>query len=266
MRYRTPEAFRAALDQRLKNEAATAGVALMRLRKRVAFERFLARLSAAESEGWMLTGAFALDLRLGLGTRTTKDIDLARADHEEAATEHLSTAGAIDLGDFFDFEVRRAGALDPVAGVRAVRYTVRAELAGRRFEQFPVDVALGEHGPNHAQRLRAPDLLAFAEIDAPEIPMVPLERQRADSWGFGTPGGVGVPLGVARWSPTEAAHSCRAAGGRQGRWMMWRAVQATKSCSLISRLARRSIVSAASSSGGRCQWRSLRAMNSRMQM
>jgi hypothetical protein len=37
MRYGTPEAFRAALDQRLKNDAATAGVALMRLRKRLAF-------------------------------------------------------------------------------------------------------------------------------------------------------------------------------------------------------------------------------------
>lgn len=180
MRYRTPEAFRAALDHRLKNEATTAGVALMRLRKRVAFERFLARLSAAESEGWMLTGAFALDLRLGLGTRTTKDIDLARADDEDAATEHLSAAGAIDLDDFFDFEVRRAGAFDPVAGIRGVRYTVRADLAGRRFEQFPVDVALGEHGPDHGQRLRAPDLLAFAEIDAPELPMVPLERQVAE--------------------------------------------------------------------------------------
>jgi hypothetical protein len=31
MRYRTPEAFRAALDQRLKNEASERGVALTRL-------------------------------------------------------------------------------------------------------------------------------------------------------------------------------------------------------------------------------------------
>jgi Nucleotidyl transferase AbiEii toxin, Type IV TA system len=180
MRYRTPEAFRAALDQRLKNEATTAGVALMRLRKRVAFERFLARLSAVDSGGWVLTGAFALDLRLGLGTRTTKDIDLARADDEQAAAKHLVAAGAIDLGDFFDFEVRRTGGPDPVAGFRAVRYSIRADLAGRRFEQFPVDVALGEHSQDDAQRLRAPDLLAFAEIEAPELPIVPLERQVAE--------------------------------------------------------------------------------------
>ena len=180
MRYGTPEAFRAALDQRLKNEATTSGVALMRLRKRVAFERFLARLSAADPEGWVLTGAFALDLRLGLGTRTTKDIDLARTDDEQAATEHLAAASAIDLGDFLDFDVRRTAGLDAAAGFRAVRYSVRADVAGRRFEQFPVDVALGEYSQEPPQWLRAPDLLAFAEIDAPALPVVPLERQVAE--------------------------------------------------------------------------------------
>jgi len=40
----------------------------------------------------VLKGAFALELRLGLRTRTTKDIDLGRADDEEAATEHLNAA------------------------------------------------------------------------------------------------------------------------------------------------------------------------------
>jgi predicted transcriptional regulator of viral defense system len=33
-------------------------------------------------ERWVLKGAFALDLRLGLRTRTTKDIDIARIDDE----------------------------------------------------------------------------------------------------------------------------------------------------------------------------------------
>lgn len=179
MRYRTPEAFRAALDQRLKNEAAVVDIALIRLRKRVAFERFLARLSAAASDGWVLTGAFALDLRLGLGTRATKDIDLARADGEEAATEHLSVAATLDLGDFFDFDVRRTGVLD-VGGFRTVRYSVRADLAGRRFEQFPVDVALEAHTSDETQRLRSSDLLTFADIEPPELPIVPLERQVAE--------------------------------------------------------------------------------------
>jgi hypothetical protein len=38
VKYETPEAFRTALEQRLKNEAEASGTALMRLRKQVAFE------------------------------------------------------------------------------------------------------------------------------------------------------------------------------------------------------------------------------------
>jgi hypothetical protein len=86
VKYETAEAFRTALEQRLKNEAQATGMALIRLRKRVAFERFLARLATSASSGWVLKGAFALELRLGLRARTTKDIDLGRADGEAAAT------------------------------------------------------------------------------------------------------------------------------------------------------------------------------------
>lgn len=180
MKYETAEAFRTALEQRLKNEAEASGMALMRLRKRVAFERFLARLAASESSGWVLKGAFALELRLGLRTRTTKDIDLGRADDEEAATEHLNAATGVDLGDFFDFEVRRTPALDAAAGFHAVRYTVRADLAGRRFEQFPVDVALSESPPIQVEPLLVPSALEFAEVSAPQLPVVGLEQHVAE--------------------------------------------------------------------------------------
>ncbi len=61
MRYETAKAFRIALEQRLKNEAQATGIALLRLLKRVAFERFLARLATSESSGWVLKGAFALE-------------------------------------------------------------------------------------------------------------------------------------------------------------------------------------------------------------
>lgn len=180
MKYETPEAFRTALEQRLKNEAKAGGTALSRLRKRVAFERFLARLAASEASGWVLKGAFALELRLGLRTRTTKDLDLGRADDEEAATQHLNAATGVDLGDFFDFEIRRTPALDAAAGFHAVRYTVRAELAGRRFEQFPVDVAISESSPIQAEPLIAVNSLEFAEVSASHLPVVALEQHVAE--------------------------------------------------------------------------------------
>lgn len=176
MRYETANAFRTALEQRLKNEAQATGIALLRLRKRVAFERFLARLATSESSGWVLKGAFALELRLGLRARTTKDIDLGRADDEEAATEHLEAATHVDLGDFFVFEARRTPVLNAATGFHAVRYTVRADIDGRRFEQFPVDVAFSEATPIQAEPLFGANSLEFADIATLQLPVISLEQ------------------------------------------------------------------------------------------
>jgi predicted nucleotidyltransferase component of viral defense system len=180
MKYATPEAFRAALDQRIRNEAADSGVSVMRLRKRVAFERFLARIAAVDRQRWVLKGAFALDLRLGLRTRMTKDIDLAGADDEQIATADLIAAREIALRDHFSFDVARTPALDRAEAFRAVRYSVTAELAGRRFEQFPVDVALGEQPTALPDRLPIPNLLEFADIQPTEMPVIALEQHIAE--------------------------------------------------------------------------------------
>jgi predicted nucleotidyltransferase component of viral defense system len=180
VRYETAKAFRTALEQRLKNEAQASDIALIRLRKRVAFERFLVRLATSESSGWVLKGAFALELRLGLRARTTKDIDLGRADDEEAATEHLVAATHVDLDDFFVFEVRRTPALDAATGFHAVRYTVRADLDARRFEQFPVDVAFREAMPIQAEPLLGASSLEFADIAELQLPVISLEQHVAE--------------------------------------------------------------------------------------
>ncbi len=42
MKYATASAFRVALEERLRHEHTVAGTALVRLRKMVAFDRFLA--------------------------------------------------------------------------------------------------------------------------------------------------------------------------------------------------------------------------------
>jgi len=180
VKYDTAEAFRAALDQRIRNEATTTGLPVMRLRKRVAFERFLARLAIAEPGSWVLKGAFALELRLGVRTRMTKDIDLAGADDEQTATTRLLAAQAIDLHDHFNFDVARTAALDQAEAFRAVRYSVTAEVAGRRFEQFPVDVAVNEQPTAPSERLPIPSLLDFADIQPIEMPVIALEQHIAE--------------------------------------------------------------------------------------
>jgi hypothetical protein len=72
MRYATPEAFRAALEDRLK-DAQNETVGISRLRKRVVFERLLARLTAQAEGEWVLKGGFALELRLDELSRSTTD-------------------------------------------------------------------------------------------------------------------------------------------------------------------------------------------------
>ena len=76
MKYASAAAFRAALEQRLKHDADGDGARLMRLRKRVAFDRLLVRLEAVASGRWLLKGAYALDLRMGDRSRTTMDVDI----------------------------------------------------------------------------------------------------------------------------------------------------------------------------------------------
>jgi N-methylhydantoinase B len=76
MNYGSPQALRMALEQRLLNRSSESGVSLDRLRRRVVFERIVARLQHAEPGTWVLKGGMALEVRLQDAARLTKDIDL----------------------------------------------------------------------------------------------------------------------------------------------------------------------------------------------
>jgi len=82
-RYQSGAAFRQALEERLLSRSLASNIPLVRLRKTVAFDRFLARLENLQPGKWILKGGFAIQLRLADQARTTKDIDvLARKTHE----------------------------------------------------------------------------------------------------------------------------------------------------------------------------------------
>ena len=76
MKYATAAAFRQALLARLKQQAEAQGVAVDRMRKRIVFERLLARLRVVTRGRWALKGALALDFRNPMRARSTKDADL----------------------------------------------------------------------------------------------------------------------------------------------------------------------------------------------
>jgi hypothetical protein len=55
MRYASPAAFRTGLEARLPSQSRADGVDLGRLRRRVVFERLLARLARGSDAGWVPT-------------------------------------------------------------------------------------------------------------------------------------------------------------------------------------------------------------------
>ena len=180
MRYTSAAALRQALEARLVALSRDGGVSLVRLRKLVAFDRLLARLFAVAPDRWVLKGGLALDYRLGTKARTTMDIDLTGPGGEDAATADLLATGELDLGDHFSFAIERTAKLDQLVEGSAVRYHVRADLAGRLFEEFLVDMGFDFPAGWEPDRLQGPDLLAFADIERVQAPSLPLELQIAE--------------------------------------------------------------------------------------
>lgn len=180
MRYESASAFRTALETRLLEHSGRTGLSLVRLRKSVVFSRLLARLLAVAPDRWVLKGGLAMDYRFGIRVRTTKDMDLASIGDEEAATEDLIAAQAVELGDYFNFEINRTGQLDEMDGAGAVRYHVRCVLAGRLFEEVVIDVGFDLPEGWDPELIEGPDILGFADIDPVEAPTLPLELQVAE--------------------------------------------------------------------------------------
>ncbi len=180
MRYATATAFRQALDDRLKAEAARTGLGVARLRRRVAFELLLRRLVTVAPDRFVLKGALALDFRFHAASRATRDMDLGRADDEDAVVEDFGAAQELVLDDFFTFAVRRTDALDDADDFRAIRFHVTAQLAGRTFDQFVVDVGFSESIAGKPDMIETSDLLSFAGIGPIQVPALPLAQHLAE--------------------------------------------------------------------------------------
>jgi hypothetical protein len=179
MRYQSGTAFRTALEQRLLARSHATGLALSRLRKLVAFERLLARLLVVAPDRWVLKGGLALDFRLGDQARATIDMDLGRHDDDTAANHDFIAARLTDLGDYFAFTIDQTPILDEADVAGAVRYRARASLAGRRFEDFIVDVGFSEPLAEPDEVI-GPDLLAFADLPPIRVPTLPLPTHVAE--------------------------------------------------------------------------------------
>jgi len=180
MKYTSAAAFRQALEERLKNEAASTGLGLARLRKRVAFELFLRRLLVVAPDRWVLKGALALNFRLAIATRSTKDIDLGRDDDEQAAIADITAAQQLTMDDYFTFSATRTDELENNDEFSAVRFHVTAQLAGRTFEQFLVDIGFSEKMSWTPDTIHTSHSLSFAGIAPLALPAIPIPQHLAE--------------------------------------------------------------------------------------
>jgi hypothetical protein len=182
MKYKTAQAFRQALEERLRQQSLEGGQPLARLRKMIAFDRFLARLTKREPGAWVVKGGFALQLRIGERARTTKDIDVSATKpwSSEQTLTHVRAAASLDLRDWFEFEVGEAEEAATGTPGRGYRFPIRCLLDGRQFENFHLDVGYGDPILEVPIMLVAPKLLAFAEIPPATVPCYPLTTQVAE--------------------------------------------------------------------------------------
>lgn len=189
MKYETPAAFRRALEDRLLKQAAIEKEDVQRLRRKVAFDRFLCRLSYHSGNNWILKGGYAMELRMQTA-RTTKDIDLglkrilatplSSTDASQELLELLQLATSVTMDDFFVFHVgEMMKELDATPDI-GMRFPIEVLLSDRIFTRFHVDVSLSDVIRDTIDRVTGCDWLAFADVAPMSFRAIAREDQFAE--------------------------------------------------------------------------------------
>jgi len=185
-KYNNAAAFRRALEDRLKNIAHKQAVPLDRLRRRVTFDRFLARLFEPDrpNQKWLLKGGYALELRFHGLARTTKDIDFSipnmKDPNENIIRELLQAEAKKDISDWFQFYIGLPMREFNQAVYGGWRYPVEARVANRVFTKFHIDIGIGDAVISEAEWKKSDDILGFAGIEPVCVAMLPVEQHFAE--------------------------------------------------------------------------------------
>lgn len=185
--YKTATALRRALEDRLMTLASKEAGEIQRYRRQAAFDRLLCRLFQDANSPWLLKGGYAMELRIRTA-RTTRDIDLALRQspampaewNAEAVTVMLRQAAAVNLDDGFDFTVGDPTLDLDAAPYGGARFPVDAQMAGRRFAQFHLDVSAGDVLREPYEMLEGRDWFGFAGLSRVRVPAVSREEQFAE--------------------------------------------------------------------------------------
>ena len=182
-RYASPEAFKQALEQRLRAATKT-GADFARKRQLLVFDRLLARIVQVLGTAVTLKGGLVLELRLDRA-RTTKDIDLRMTGTTDGVLARLQEAARLDLGDFFTFEIEPDQDRPDIQGdgmiYDGLRFQATCTMAGKPYGQpFGVDVGFSDPILGAPDVVTTEDTLGFAGIAPPTLRLYPIETHIAE--------------------------------------------------------------------------------------
>lgn len=165
MSYASPEAFRQALEARIRRLARDRAQPIARVRQILVFDRFLARVFAVLGDRAVVKGGVVLELRLDRA-RTTRDIDLRVSGNPDDVLDVLKSACQLELGDFLSFVIDVDPDHPAIEGDGIVyegrRYRAEAALAGKIYgERFGVDAAFGDALTTAPEAIEGTDFFAF---------------------------------------------------------------------------------------------------------
>ncbi len=172
----------------MKNHADQTKEDLQRLRRKVAFDRFLARtFNNSEELRFLLKGGYSMELRFNMA-RATRDLDLTylkrfkehqKEDLPELIYQELRDISQNDMNDFFVFHIGEAEMDLENAPYGGARYPASSTIDGRLFVRFQIDVGL-DIMANQIDKVKGVDWLDFCNIPSPVMLMISKEQQFAE--------------------------------------------------------------------------------------
>jgi len=198
-RYRSPEAFRTALEQRIR--ATVKGGAINRFRQLLIYDRFLARVFHRFGDRVVVKGGLVLELRLARA-RATKDVDLRLVGAPGDALDALALAGALDLGDWLSFRIRPDPDMPHIGGPGVVydglRFRAESRLARKLYgDPFGVDIGFADVLTVKPDVIEGSSFFGFAGIPPAAFRIYPRETHIAEKLhAYSLPGTISISEGA----------------------------------------------------------------------
>jgi len=180
MSYKSAKAAYNALQDKAKSKAAEVGGKPHEWLNQFIFQRFLARVFAANADGWLLKGGQALLVR-NPTARYSRDIDIYRtkAGDRDEAVQALRTAAAIPLDDFIRFEFSSRSPDNDEN--RAARLTFDVYFGATKHNPLHVDVVISPQPLGAPEQRPLQSALSGEWPDAwPTVTLYPLVDHIAD--------------------------------------------------------------------------------------